>query len=208
MKFCFVCGKSDENLIDGYCEECYNEKFNLVKIPKEVNVVVCSKCGKVKQGFHWDEIKPEEFVRKSIKSLGKDVKIEVKGRKIFVKGILHGSSHMKEEEHEINVKTVKTMCLTCSQKLGGYYETVIQLRGNVADSILKIVDRIINEKSFYRAEAVKGGFDLYVGNKAVANDAAEFLGKQYNFKTSKSYKLFTKKEGRDIYRTKILVHCD
>jgi nonsense-mediated mRNA decay protein 3 len=208
MKFCFVCGKKTEKLIEGYCEDCYNEKFNLVKIPKEVRVIVCSKCKKIKSGIRWENIRVEDFLKRNIKPLGKDVKIEVRGNRIFVTGTLEKSKKSKEESHEINLKLVKTLCLMCSQKLGGYYETVIQLRGNATNEILNFTDKKINETSFYRSEAVKGGFDFYVGNKSVANDVAELLKKKYKFKISKSYKLFTKKDGQDIYRSKILIICD
>jgi nonsense-mediated mRNA decay protein 3 len=208
MKFCFVCGKKTEKLIEGYCEDCYNDKFNLIKIPKNLSIVICSKCKKIKQGIHWEDIEVEDFLKNNIKTLGKDVKVEVKGNKIFVTGTLENSKKSKEESHEINIKPIKTLCLRCSQKLGGYYETVIQLRGNVTNEILNLLDEKINEKSFYRAEAVKGGFNLYVGNKSIANDAVELLKKRYNFKISKSYKLFTKKEGRDVYRTMISIYCD
>jgi len=208
MKFCFVCGKKTEKLIEGYCEDCYNEKFNLVKIPKDLRIVMCSKCKKIKQGINWKDIEIEDFLKNNIKTLGKDVKIEVKENKIFVTGTLEKSKKSKEEVHEINIKPIKTLCLRCSQKLGGYYETVIQLRGNVTNNILNLLDEKINEKSFYRVEAVKGGFNLYVGNKSVANDATELIKKKYKFKISKSYKLFTKKEGRDVYRTMISIYCD
>ena len=208
MKFCFVCGKKTEKLIEGYCEDCYNEKFNLVKIPKDLRIVMCKKCKKIKQGISWEDIKVEDFLKKKIKTLGRDVKIDISGDEIFVTGMLENSKKPKEEIHEINIKHIKTLCLRCSQKLGGYYETVIQLRGNVTNSILNLLDEKINEKSFYRVEAVDGGFNLYVGDKNIANDVAELIKKRYKFKIRKSYKLFTKKEGRDVYRTMISIYCD
>lgn len=207
-RFCFVCGKETDKLIEGYCEECYNQKFNLVKIPKEMIVTICSKCKRIKQGFHWDEISVEDYIKNNIKTLGKDVKMTVDGNNITVTGTLENAGKSKEETHKMNIKLSKTLCLKCSQKLGGYYETIIQLRGNVTNTILNFLDSLINERSFYRAKAVKGGFDLYVGDKNVASSAAEALRKRYNFKISKSYKLFTKKEGKDLYRTMISIYCD
>jgi nonsense-mediated mRNA decay protein 3 len=208
MKFCFVCGKKTDKLVEGYCEGCYNQKFNLVEVPEGMDVVICSKCKRIKSGRKWEEVGVEEFVKSNIKSKGNDVKIELKGNKLSATGTLEKSDVSKEESHELKVKLVKTLCLTCSQKLGGYFETTIQLRGNVTNSILNLVDQKINENSFYRGKTVKGGFDLYVGNKSVANDAAELLKKRYNFKISKSYKLFTKKDGRDLFRTVITIYCD
>jgi len=208
MKFCFICGKKNGKIIEGYCEDCYNKNFSLIEVPKELLITRCRKCSKIKKKDSWIDAGIEDLIRDKIKILGKDVKIRVDGNKIIANGFLKNSKKAKEEVHEINIKPIKTLCLKCSQKLGGYYETVIQLRGNVTNEILNLVDEKINEKSFYRAEAVKEGFNLYVGNKSVANDVAELLKKIYKFKISKSYKLFTKKEGRDIYRTMISIYCD
>jgi len=209
MKFCFVCGKKTEKLIEGYCEDCYNNSFNLIQTPKSIIIFCCSKCKKVKQKNEWKDIEIENLVKNSIKILGNDVKIEVIGNKIFASGNLKDSKKVKDEEtHEINVKTVKVLCPECSRKLGGYYEAIMQLRGNVSEEVLNFIDKEVKERSYYRADHVKGGLNLYIGNKNIANQIADKLKRIYNLEVKKSFKLYTKKEGKDVYKSVFSVKCD
>jgi len=208
MKFCFVCGKKTDKLLEGYCEDCYNKKFNLIKIPEDLQILQCSKCKKLKDGILWTDKDVEDLIKKKIKLLGECTKIEVKGNKICVWGTLEKSKRPKEESHEINLKIVKVVCPNCSKRLGGYYETTLQIRGNATNAILNFLDEEINKKSYYRLEQIKGGFNLYVGDKDVAKKAAEFLSKKYKFKIRKTYRLFTKKDGRDVYKSIITIDCD
>lgn len=207
MKFCFVCGKRTEKLIKGYCEDCYNKSFSLIEIPKEISIVQCSKCKKIKHTNLWlDDI--ETAIRDKIKILGEGVKIKIRDNEIFATGSLKGSRKIKEDKHKVNVRIIKTVCQECSKRYGGYYEAILQLRGNISEEVLNFVDREVNKRTFYRAENVKDGFNLYVGNKGIAEQIAETLSKKYKFKIRKSYKLFTKKEGKDVYRSIIFVSCD
>jgi nonsense-mediated mRNA decay protein 3 len=209
MKFCFVCGKKTEKLIEGYCEDCYNNSFNLIQTPKEITILLCSKCKKIKQKNDWNDIGIEDLVKNNIKVLGDNVKIEVIGNKIFASGSLKNSKKFKEEEtHEINIKTVKVLCPECSRRLGGYYEAIMQLRGNVSEEVLNFIDKEIKEKSFYRIDHVKGGFILYIGNKNIANQIADKIKRIYNLEVKKSFKLYTKKEGKDVYKSVFSVKCD
>ena len=211
MKFCFVCGKETGNLIEGYCEECYNRKFSLIEIPKEINIVFCPKCNSIKQENKWKEIEVNNIIREKIKVLGKDVKIRIERddiAKVHAKGFLKGSKNPKEEIHEVKLNIIKEVCPNCSRKFGDYYEAVIQLRGNITEDILDSIDDLIltkNKKEFYRIKEVKGGYDLLLGNKSTANNISDFLSKRYKTEVIKSFRLVTKKEGKDIYRNFILV---
>jgi nonsense-mediated mRNA decay protein 3 len=207
MKFCFVCGKKNEKLIEGYCEDCYNEKFKLIKIPKNLKIVQCSKCGKIRHGDGWSDIKLEDFIKQKLKITGNNVKVEIKGEKIFVSGILENSKKSKEEVHELKVKPEKIVCYDCTCRLGGYYETILQLRGDVTDNILNFLDEHIRKKSYYRVEKIREGYDLYVGDKNIAKTLAEYLAKKYRFKIQKSYRLYTRKDGVDHFKIYILIIC-
>lgn len=207
MKFCFVCGKKIEKLIEGYCEDCYNKSFNLIEVPKEIVIYKCSKCERIKQKNAWNA-EMNDLILNRIKILGDKVEIRIEGNKIFATGFLKGSKRTKEETHELNIKTIKTICLECIRRLGGYYESVMQLRGNVTEEILNFLDKKIKEKSFYRIETVSDGFNILVGSKDVANHVAEGLKKRYKIKIKKSFKLFTRKEGKDLYRDIFSIECD
>lgn len=208
MKFCFVCGKKTEKLIEGYCEDCYNNSFNLIQTPKDITILCCSKCKRIKQKSDWKDIEIENLVKSNIKVLGNNVKIEIIGNKIFASGILKDSKKVKEETHEINIKTVKVLCPECSRRLGGYYEAIMQLRGNIPEEVLNFIDKEIKEKSFYRIDSIKGGFNLYIGDKNIANQIADKIKRIYNLEVKKSFKLYTKKEGKDVYKSVFSVKCD
>ncbi len=209
MKFCFICGKKTEKLIKGYCEECYNKKFQLIEIPKEIFVTICTKCNKIKEKNMWKDIEIDEFLRNKIKILGKDIKIRFEindALKVYAKGFLEGSKNLKEEFYEVKLKINKQVCLECSRKFGEYYEAIIQIRGNLTnDDINSIDDIVLMGKGFYRIKEVKGGYDLFISNKSLAEKITEFLRKKYKAEIKKSYKLVTSKQGKDIYRNIILV---
>jgi len=208
MKFCFICGKKTEKLIEGYCEDCYNKNYSLIKIPKEINVIKCSKCDRFKSRNAWIDGEIEDLIKNDIKILGGNVKIRIEGNKIFATGFLRDSKKSKEETCETNIKIKKILCPNCSKKLGDYFESTIQLRGDVTEEILDFIDEKFREKTFYKIERVKGGLNLCIGNKNIANQVAEELKRRYTLEIKKSFKLFTKKDGKDVYKCTILIRCD
>jgi len=214
MKFCFLCGKKTEKLIKGYCEECYNKEFQLIKIPKKISYVICNKCNLIKYKNKWRNLRIEDLIKQNIKILGNNVKVKIEMNDIFhikAKGFLKDSEKLKDEIHNVNVIINKTICPLCSKKYGGYYESILQLRGDFSVYITDFIgDQMIliskkDRKSFYKIRKVRNGFDFYIGSKAAANKIAELLKKKYNAKVKKSFKLITKKDGKNIYRNIISV---
>ena len=214
MKFCFLCGKKTEKLIKGYCEECYNKKYNLIEIPKKISYIICNKCKLIRHRNKWKDTKIRDLLKQKIKILGNNVKIKIEMNDIFhikAKGFLEGSEKLKEETHDVNVNINKTICPFCSRKYGGYYEAILQLRGNFSPLITDFIDDQMilmskkERKAFYRIKGVKNGFDFYIGSKSAANRLAESLKKKFNAKIKRSFKLVTKKNGKNVYRNIISV---
>ena len=208
MKFCFLCGKKTENLIKGYCEECYNKEFKLIESPKEISLTVCSKCNRIKHKNKWKDSEIDELLKDKIKILGKNVGIRIEKNDvlhIFAKGYLNYSKKLKEEKHDIILKLNKIVCSDCSKRFGDYYEAILQLRGEVSEIMDFIDDQVIKEKKIYRLERVKNGFNLYLVDKHFANTLSNVLKKRFNVKVKKTFKLITRREGKDIYRSVILV---
>jgi nonsense-mediated mRNA decay protein 3 len=209
MKFCFVCGKKTDELIEGYCEDCYSKKFKLIEVPKEFSLVICRKCSKINHENKWEDSEIKELVKQKIKILGQDVEIKIERNDVLhvsAKGSFKDSKKLKEETYEIPLKLNKVLCPNCLKISGGYYEAVLQLRGNVTEETLDFVDEKIKSlKEFYRIKEVKNGFDLYTSNKSTANKIAKLLKDKFKADIKKSFKLITRKEGKDIYRNVILV---
>jgi len=214
MKFCFLCGKETEKLIEGYCERCYNKEFQLIKVPEKIPFIICCKCNMIKHKNSWKELDTDDIIKENIEILGKNVKINIEKNDIahvYVKGFLKNSKKQKEEVHNVILKQNKTVCPFCSRRHGNYYEAILQLRGNISEEILDFVDEQIilaskkDKKAFYRVENIKNGFDFYIGSKSLADKIADLLRKRFKAETKKSFHLVTRKEGKDIYRSVVLV---
>ena len=211
MKFCFVCGKKTENLIKGYCEDCYNKEFSLIEVPKEITFTKCTKCERLRDKNIWKDVEIEGLLKDKIKILGKSVSIRIEKNDILhvtAKGYLKGSKKLKEEKHDIKIKIKKQVCGSCSKRFGGYYESIIQLRGNAYDAMDFMEDQIIRERQTYRIEKSKNGFDIYLADNNFANKLTNVVKKKFNAKIERNYKLVTRKQGKDIYRSVMLVRID
>lgn len=209
MKFCFICGKKTKNLTEGYCEECYKNEFKLLKVPEKFSFTICPRCNYVKHRNNWKDVEIEELIKQEIKPLGKIVEIKVeKNDKIHisVKGFLKDYKNLKKEVYIIPLKLKKILCPQCIKKSTGYYEAILQLRGNVTDNIIDFIDnQAVIQNEFYRLERVKNGLDFYIVNKSFANRTAELIKKRFKATIKKSFKVVTRKEGKNIYRNIILV---
>jgi nonsense-mediated mRNA decay protein 3 len=207
MKFCFVCGKNTEKLIEGYCEKCYNKKFELIKVPEELSIKLCSKCNRIKHRNVWKDIEVEDLLKDKIKVLGRDVDITIEKNDcihLIAKGFLKNSKKQKEESHEIKLKLNKIVCPDCSRKFGDYYESILQLRGEAERMMDFLSDRLAN-KNIYKVKNVKNGIDIYLNDRHVAESMSKLLKKHFNAKVKKSFRLVTRKQGKDIYRTTLVV---
>lgn len=210
MKFCFLCGKRTDKLIKGYCEECYKKKFQLIEVPDEISIIICSRCGNIKERNKWMESDIDEVLRDKINVLGRNVSIRIEkdeeSAKIHAKGFLEGSKSLKEEVHEVKLKIRKVTCLTCSRKAGKYYESIVQIRGSLTNDDMDAVDDVVLERGgFYRIEEVKGGHDLFVSDKSLAKKIAEVFENRHKVEIKKSFKLLTRRDGKDINRETILL---
>jgi len=209
MKFCFLCGKKSEKLIKGYCEECYKKKFQLIEVPEEISVTICSRCKKIKERYKWIENEIDEILRNKIKVIGRDVSIRIEKNedaKIHARGFLEGSKSIKEETHEVKIKLEKITCPTCSRKAGQYYESTVQIRGILTNDDMDAVDDVVLERGgFYRIKEVKGGYDLFISDKSLARKIVEVFSNRHKVEIKKSFKLLTRRDGKDIYRDTILL---
>ena len=213
MKFCFLCGKRTEKLVKGYCEECYKKKFQLIKVPEEINITICARCKQIKETYKWTEVEIDKVLRDSIKVIGRDVRIRIEvneeDAKIHAKGILEGSRSLKEEVHEVKLKIRKVTCPTCSRKAGKYYESTVQIRGKLTNDDMDAVDDVVLERGgFYRIKEVKGGYDFFVSDKSLAKKIVEVFKNRHKVEIKKSFKLLTRRDGKDINRDTILLRIE
>jgi len=199
---CPKCGKtSDEvSFIGPFCTECYPVK---IRCPKEIILKKCKRCNKIRLRGEW--IKPEEseIGRYVISKCRGDFKegnysggkaefiIEKEGQRITV-------------EKPIDVKYEIVTCSDCSRIAGGYFEAIIQLRGDLK-KVEKFAERIVKrlqKKTFIsKFTEKKEGIDINIGS----TKEVILLFSEWGVKAKITRKLVGRKEGRRLYRTSFSV---
>lgn len=208
--FCVECGKETDKLHDGLCINCYLKKEEFFSPPKKLDVFVCKNCGALKLNKKWmKEDVIENFLKKYVRKGVKDVKINFmpeKGEVIF-KGVINGANIEKKKKIEVRVKN--SICDICSKIKGGYFEAILQVRGEESltkkeiERIDDIVYKKLGEKSrafITKREERHGGIDYYMGDKHFAADIAKILKEIFQAEMNISPSLVGKKDGKEVYR--------
>ncbi len=86
-----------------------------------------------------------------------------------------------------------------------YYEAILQLR-NVADEVINFVDDEIDHKHIPLAKTKKvtNGHDYYLGNGNLTKNLGKTLQEKFGGEFTVTATLFTRKEGRPVYRLTVL----
>ena len=206
--FCPECGSTDKEMVGDICIDCFLKGFQMIEIPKRIEVEICSHCNsKFHEGKWIDEFIPEEEI--IYRALEKNIKIpaeveneiinleidQVKGTINYcfveVTGEVHGTRI--DETHECEVKILKTVCPTCSKVQSGYYETVIQFRADKreikaeeyakADEIVErtLIKQSKSDKLAYcpQIAKLKEGYDYYIGSFKSGHKVVEALTEEF-----------------------------
>lgn len=205
--FCVKCGKE---ALEGevLCEEHYLEGKELFSIDN-FNLQICSNCRKVKTDTGWEFENEEEFVKKEVRDhietkyeVSLDIQLKKKGKdysaKIKARGKIPPSKKEKEQEATVLVKVTRHLCPMCQKRRGGYYEAVIQVRGEHKERIMDNLDNFLKGDDLTKIEPVKGGYDIFLMEKGKAKKVAKQLSD--NYKIKESYKLAGVKKDKKLYR--------
>jgi nonsense-mediated mRNA decay protein 3 len=200
---CPKCGKksSEAEFIESFCSGCYPVK---IKTPDRFELEQCTRCSKVHLRGDWapyNARKLSDYIigkcKGDFSSAGYDADRQVA---VF---IMMGNNAKIERLIPLDLK--KTICLQCSRMSGGYFEAIIQLRGDpikVLGHSGMLLKRLSKKKTFIAKEEEKdGGLDLYVGNSKVV---VELMG-ELGLKTLITKKLVGRDQGKRLYRTTFLI---
>lgn len=218
--FCPECGSTDKEIIDGICIDCFLKDFQMIELPKRIEVQICSHCNsKLEEGKWSEEFIPEDEI--IYRALERNIKIadevsnelinlEIDQKKgtiaecyVEVVGEVHGIEI--EETHECEVKILKTVCPTCSKIQSGYYEVVVQFRADnreieneeyaKADEIVErtLVKQSKSDKLAYcpQIAKLKEGYDYYIGSFKSGEKVAEALKEEFGGIIKKSPRLIS-----------------
>jgi nonsense-mediated mRNA decay protein 3 len=198
---CPKCGRSEEQVqfIESFCVDDYPLS---IKVPDKEELERCKRCGRMLFRGEWalyDEKKIEKHIigkcRGEFSSASYDF-----GRQDIAFTIRRGEKELKVEKHVpllINI----TMCLRCNRISGGYYQGIVQLRGDRArvEKYAKMLTERMEKSTFIsKSEEKDGGIDLYVGSSKVVLEAVTKLGIKRTLITKK---LIGRDEGKRLYRT-------
>jgi NMD protein affecting ribosome stability and mRNA decay len=191
------------------CEECVTKKLTeRIALPDVLKIRLCRVCGKlvmntIGESENLNRGSLERFIHSEYKAKLRDYKIRVMrfgGGSAHLELVGEYDGYPVRMEKDIELKESTPMCRHCSLKAGGYYEALIQLRGDpkrvghMADNITAFAERYSAFVS--KREEMKFGIDLYVSNKEVAG--AYFSTRK--LKPTKSYTLYGMRSGKKVYR--------
>lgn len=185
--------------------------MQLAEFPEKIEFVQCPKCDLVKMRNKWVVPDFEKMIKDSAKLHGEVDAWEITpydgDYEVEVRGWLNGRRTV--EKHVVKLKAIKNVCPVCGRVLSGYYEAIIQVRGNYNGLILEWLEnearRIgwTDKMAFFRHEMVKGGVDYFFGSKAAAKKVAEGLKNRFGAKLTSSFQVAGRKQGKELRRTVI-----
>lgn len=254
-KFCYRCGALEEEkgpLIEGLCPDCFLKENPLLKVPEEIEMNVCGRCGAfyLENAWHGLEREPSEDYIEAAKEIvtsearvfnggtagsryinfedSEDIDLGFRAEysppeTITVHVEVRGKFFDSQEEplsyrSKVKVKLEETICEVCDKLAAGYYEAILQVRGEekLSDERISEIFRSLEgqfgtNKGRSRDEFVSkvkrkhGGLDLYASSAKLARDMARFLKREYGAEMSESAELVGQTEdGEENYRVTVL----
>jgi len=233
-KFCPKCGKEDNSLIEGLCQKCFSKENPLLLKFKDPKIIICTSCNSYMYKNKWhialatDKIKnlkkiisklldeklqfnPEAKITKIEINplLPKDFQIKQKIMPIDIELKLEGTIAKKnlKESYEFSIKINFSICNTCKKRNTQYYEAILQIRPKSGEMLKFIKENIKFKKNVFitKEESLKFGYNIYLTSQAYAKNLASLLKKKFDVEIKITYTLFGRKEGKDVYRSTILI---
>ena len=197
---CPKCGRGDNEIrfIEAFCIECY--PLNL-KVPESIEIGKCKRCDRMHFKGDWtpyDERKIAEQVISKCRGDFSEATYDLE-RQVVLFTIRKDTDEI-QVERSVPLEIKITICQQCSRISGGYYQGIIQLRGN-QDKIQKYADMLttkLEKKTFIaKTEEKDEGLDLYVGNSKAVVEVITQLG----IRALITKKLVGREQGKRLYRT-------
>jgi nonsense-mediated mRNA decay protein 3 len=197
---CPKCGRGEDQVtfIGAFCVDCYPVRL---ATPERMELERCKRCGRMLFRGQWvpyDERKICAWVVSMCRGDFSGAEYHFAKRQAAFT-ISRGGKELKiERDVPLAVKTV--MCTQCNRISGGYYEGIIQLRGNrarVEKHARQLMERLEKKTFIAKAEEKDGGMDIYAGSSKAALEAVTALGARALI----TRKLIGRDQGKKLYRT-------
>lgn len=209
--YCPTCNRSSDEcrFIGEFCEFCAGSKLKM-DVPDFAKISQCRFCERLK-------IKGE-YVDMNMDSLGRALKYALNIPEYIVdvekysNGMAYIYAHKETEPARagvamrVRVRVIHATCRRCFRVSAGYYQGVVQLRGNrmkierIKEQMKRYLER--REEFISKEEKQTNGIDLYVSSKQAANSF--FM--DFKLKPEKSFRLYGMKRGMKVYRNTYSLH--
>jgi len=210
--YCPTCNRSsdDTRFLGNFCEFCIIKKIEKA-IPDSVIIYQCRFCKMIKEGNTFAAFKNRSFAGAIEAELRLNSEWRVKVRDytdgevdcVFIKNYENEKVGFPKR---LKYKIARQTCQRCERISGGYYEAILQLRGDwdrINNLIAKITKYVGRRNGFIaKMEKVENGKDLYMSDKLMAN---EFFH-DYDIKPTRSFRLYGVKRGKRVYRNTYSLH--
>jgi nonsense-mediated mRNA decay protein 3 len=197
---CPKCGRSEDEVkfIESFCIDDY--PLN-IRVPDKEELSRCKRCDRMLFRGEWmvyDEKKIEKHIIGKCRGEFATAHYDF-GRQEIAFTIRREDKELKVEKL-VPLLVKVTMCQQCNQISGGYYQGIVQLRGDrarVEKYSKMIIERLEKQTFISKTEDKDGGVDLYIGSSRAVLAAVTALG----VRALITKKLIGRDEGKRLYRT-------
>lgn len=205
IRYCPTCNRSSDEVrfIGEFCELCIITRVDKT-IPKTVEIAYCKRCGRVKTREGYQRLEKNSLSDAIYHSIGNN-KIKLKVRSFDSENASLQVTYEVEDDYvvfqkDIKLKMKNEICKDCYRKSSGYYEALVQLRGDkiLIERMVKRIVHFLELRGAYvtKTEEIDKGIDLYISDKVLANKFFMFN----KIKPKKSFDLFGMKKGKKLFR--------
>lgn len=223
---CPSCGKDSKKIdfVGTICKTCYYKSNSLMTF-KAKDIFLCKGCGRMKFGSVWEPFSEDSFVEKfssSIRTLGD---CEIKScTPVFFKDKIRLDAEVKIKGESklskvsINLFPKQQYCQDCSKKLGGFFQSIVQLRGfeeteAMQNTFMKLFKKASKEEEkggnylsyLEKVETVRNGMDFYLGSKTLALAFIRLIKEHFDVEMKYSTKLIGMVNNKKKVRNTFLV---
>lgn len=223
-KFCPRCGKETDKLYGEkkqLCSECYPEKNSLLEVPDELEIKICSVCGRMQHHGEWvEEYTIQEQLGLAFSDYSEDgIRMELQfwedEDEEYISVRVHSFKDDIHDESDTKVEFEEVQCNECARFNGGFFKAKIQLRGNnlepVSEAIVDKAAELTNEnrKDFLsNVDQVDGGYDYFLSTEPMNKKILGMLRDRFNPEIERSYELIGEENGEEVYRNVVSVRVE
>lgn len=200
VDYCIKCGKS-EAVKNNLCEQCFLDSYEVYRF-KDAEISICPRCG-TKDIYPYDSM--TSYLRSRIKGHVKVLSAKLDEGNKIIHYIILPDGFVTPLEFEKRIIILKDLCKNCSRMASGYFEAIVQLRGDkerIERTVVKLGKKLeANDTKIVKIEQLKEGLDVYIFSTFITGKVLRLLGLTFSI----SKKLAGRLKGKNVYRTTFLV---